>query len=326
MENGALKRTIVITTIYQPSKAVQLYSQQEEYSLIVVGDLKTPSDWHYDDSLYLSVEYQKKWNSKLVSSIPWNHYSRKMIGYLYAIQAGAEIIVDTDDDNIPLPNWGFPDFEGSFNLTEADQGFVNVYSYFGTQSVWPRGLPLTRIRQKVTDYHRTTLKVSIWQGLANEDPDVDAIFRLTRGETIFFQKRRPLILAPGTLCPFNSQNTLFTKEVFPLLYLPTTTTFRFTDILRSFVAQPILWANDLHLGFCSASVYQRRNAHNLQNDFVQELPGYLFSEMIPDWVAGVISSNASMVDNLYNAYECLVAKGIVLAEEMPVLECWLESI
>ena len=39
------------------------------------------------------------------------------------------------------------------------------------------------------------------------------------------------MLGSGTISPFNSQNTLFTRAVFPLLYLPTYVTFRFTDKL-----------------------------------------------------------------------------------------------
>ena len=36
---------------------------------------------------------------KIVSLLPWNHYARKMLGYLKAMEAGASILVDTDDDN-----------------------------------------------------------------------------------------------------------------------------------------------------------------------------------------------------------------------------------
>ena len=34
--------------------------------------------------------------------IPWNHFGRKNVGFLYAIAHGAHVIYDTDDDNIPL--------------------------------------------------------------------------------------------------------------------------------------------------------------------------------------------------------------------------------
>ena len=78
--------------------------------------------------------------------------------------------------------------------------------------------------------------VGVWQGLADEDPDVDAIYRLTSDTPCYFNERNPVVLAKGTVCPFNTQNTIIIKPLFNLLYLPTTATFRFTDILRGLVA------------------------------------------------------------------------------------------
>ena len=36
----------------------------------------------------------------LVDALPWNHFGRKNVGFLYAILHGAEIIWDFDDDNL----------------------------------------------------------------------------------------------------------------------------------------------------------------------------------------------------------------------------------
>ena len=104
-------------------------------------------------------------------------------------------------------------------------------------------------------------KIGIWQGLADLDPDVDAIYRLTSNKEVTFDKGDPIVLGKETWCPFNSQNTLFASpQFFPLLYLPAFVTFRFTDILRGYVAQPILQAAGYRLGFTEATVYQDRNA------------------------------------------------------------------
>ena len=35
-----------------------------------------------------------------VDHLPWNHFGRKNIGYLYAISMGAKTIFDFDDDNM----------------------------------------------------------------------------------------------------------------------------------------------------------------------------------------------------------------------------------
>ena len=60
---------------------------------------------------------------------PYNHYARKNIGYLYAIQQGADIIYDTDDDNLPYDDWDIIDFSCD-NFLSLDSKFVNVYKYF----------------------------------------------------------------------------------------------------------------------------------------------------------------------------------------------------
>lgn len=78
------------------------------------------------------------------------------------------------------------------------------------------------------------------QGLADENPDVDAIYRLTNDTPCYFDERAPVVLEAGTLCPFNSQNTATRRELFPLLYMPVFITFRFTDILRGLAAYEAL--------------------------------------------------------------------------------------
>ena len=51
-------------------------------------------------------EYRRELNINitaltLVRKLPYKSYTRKMVGYLYAISRGAEWIYDTDDDNRP---------------------------------------------------------------------------------------------------------------------------------------------------------------------------------------------------------------------------------
>jgi hypothetical protein len=249
-----------------------------------------------------------------------------MMGYLYAIQNNADIIIDTDDDNIPYENWYFPSFEGEFDTLDKNQGFYNIYKDFTDQHIWPRGLPLNLITsQKEFNRSYSEQKIGIWQGLADGDPDVDAIYRLVSDTACTFKKRNPVVLEQGTLCPFNSQNTAIRKELFPLLYLPAFVTFRFTDILRGLVAQPILWEAGYRLGFTEATVFQERNPHNYMRDFESEVPMYLHTEKTIETISSVISKNKSVSQNLYLAYENLHVMKIVENEEIKLLESWLKT-
>ena len=74
-------------------------------------------------------------------------------------------------------------------------------------------------------------------------------------------------LNKNSLCPFNSQNTIWFQEAFPLLYLPTYCTMRSTDIWRSIIAQTITNKFGWKILFSSATVFQKRNLHDLNNDF-----------------------------------------------------------
>lgn len=326
--DDTMNKTIIITSIFPPTKAVDSFSKLSDYKTIVVADKKSPAVYSNSIVDYLSVERQAQLGFGFNAGLPYNHYSRKNIGYLYAINEGADIIIDTDDDNIPYAGWSFPEFSGEYDRLNNGMGFINIYNLFTDQNIWPRGLPLNRVRLKlnVNELHAGNSNVGIWQALADADPDVDAIYRLLYDEPCYFNKRQPVVLGQGTISPFNSQNTAFRKELFPLLYLPSTVTFRFTDILRGFVAQPIMWLYNYSLGFTQATVKQERNPHDYMKDFKSEIPCYLQGENVIEIISGRISSSFSIYDNLVIAYEELLKNGIVEQNELLLVKSWISDI
>lgn len=321
---------IIITSIFDPTEAVVKFSKLTDYNLIVVGDKKSPGNWHCDNTTFLSIDQQEDLGFELAKVLPYNHYCRKMIGYLYSIKNGASMMIDTDDDNIPKSNWEFPHFEGKFDCIPGNKGFINIYQYYTKDHIWPRGLPLNRITTDFSDVFKDAgekeIKVGIWQGLADEDPDVDAIYRLTSNKFVNFEEKAPCVIEEGTLTPFNTQNTAIRKELFPLMYLPTYVTFRFTDILRGLIAQPIMWLHGYHLGFIDATVVQKRNAHDFMKDFESEIPMYMHTENVIELVSKSINIGNSISDNLYNAYDSLLKNNIVIDKEMETLSAWLKDI
>jgi len=209
-------RFIIITSIFPPTAAVRAYAKLSEWQVVVVGDKKTPENWKCVGVTYLSSSDQERLGFRLIKRLPWNHYCRKMVGYLYAISQGAAVIADIDDDNIPLKTWGYCPFDGEFE-TLFGSGFINIYNYFIEEFIWPRGYPLRCINEERRPPRRefTECKVGVWQFLTNGDADVDAIYRLLfDNKSIHFQERKPIVLGEGLVCPFNSQNTVFRKEIF----------------------------------------------------------------------------------------------------------------
>jgi hypothetical protein len=213
-----MQKSVVITSIFKPTEAVQAFSEKSDCQLIIVGDQKTPTDWYCKNADYISVLKQENLNYKLSKVLPYNHYCRKMLGYLTAIENGAEYIVDTDDDNIPKVNWMFPRFDENFDYISEDQGFINIYQLYTEQNIWPRGLPLNLISKQFDLENKIVKKkcqVGIWQALADENPDVDAVYRLTSNAPCYFKERNPVVLGKGTISPFNTQNTIIRKELIP---------------------------------------------------------------------------------------------------------------
>lgn len=166
--------------------------------MLVVGDTKSPKNFEYPNVRFLSIEEQLTLNFTISKLIPFRNYARKNIGYLYAIQHGAEIIYETDDDNQP-------NSDKIYHLNEREnvasylpnKRAINVYEYFGQPNVWPRGFPLDDINTKTKSIvvPPKEMFIPVQQGLANIDPDVDAIFRLTRKLNITFSKK-PAIAIP----------------------------------------------------------------------------------------------------------------------------------
>lgn len=321
-----MAKFVVMTSIFEPSEAVGEFARMSGWQLVVVADRKTPAGWHYDNVTFLSVAEQLDLGYPLLKDLSWNHYARKMLGYLYALQHGADIIADVDDDNIPLPGWDALPPDQEFD-TITNPGFVNIYRFFTDEFIWPRGFPLEEIRSTSSmRLSKRRADIGVWQFLANGDPDVDAIYRLIFDKPVEFSDRSPIVLDQGVFCPFNSQNTVFMRNAFPILYLPAFVTFRFTDILRGIVAQPLLWAEGLRLGFGHATAIQKRNPHDYLKDFESEIPVYLHIRQVADLAAEAVVPGKPMHENLLFVYESLAMHGIVPPQEVGLCQSWAESL
>ena len=136
---------------------------------------------------------QKGLDLKFAENCPTRHYARKNIGYLVAIRNKTSLIIETDDDNIPCEGfWSERQRICGASVVE-DDGWVNVYQYFTDENIWPRGFPLERLQEKTADYetlNKADADCPIQQGLADDNPDVDAIYRLTMPLPQSFRKDR----------------------------------------------------------------------------------------------------------------------------------------
>ncbi len=324
---------VVITTINHPTRAVREIARDAgklDAEFVLVGDGKSPPDFRQPGATYLDLDAQRRAGFRYGEIAPSRHYARKNVGYLHAVRNGATVIIETDDDNIPREGF-WRGREATVRARVASGAdWINVYAWYADGPIWPRGLPLDRVRESPPPLESLPVEevyCPIQQGLADENPDVDAIYRLVLPLPVSFRNAEPVALR-SAWCPFNSQNTTFWREAFPLLYLPYHCSFRMTDIWRSFVAQRIAYLNGWGVLFHEATVFQERNAHDLLRDFEEEVPGYLHNQRIRaalealDLPCGVGAIPAAM----RACYQRLVALELIGAAELPLLDAWLQDL
>ncbi|REJ80189.1 MAG: DUF288 domain-containing protein [Bacteroidetes bacterium] len=331
--------SLIITSIASPNEVLKSCaegSRENGVRFIVIGDVKSPADFKLDSCEYYSVEAQEKTDFRLAKLLPYKHYARKNLGYLLA--KDSEVIIETDDDNFPRQDFWSERIRMTGALKLENQGWVNVYRAFSDSYIWPRGFPIEFLQDDMNSGSDLIIKFRtkgpelmdcpIQQGLADDNPDVDAIYRMTMKLPVVFGKVEPIALAKGSWCPFNSQNTTWFKEAFPLLYLPSYCSFRMTDIWRSFIAQRIAWTCNWSVLFHSSTVWQERNEHNLLKDFADEVPGYLNNVNIckaleeADLKSGVLH----IAENLMRCYKIMVSMNLVDEKELKLVDAWLQDI
>lgn len=322
------RKFVVITTIQDATPAVEGFVGLDDWTTVIVGDRKTPASWKSrEDVVYLDIDTQHELFPEVAAKLPLDHYSRKNLGYLYAMSQEASVIAESDDDNQPLAGWGsMAELSGNYP-TVVGPGAPNVYSYFTDTQIWPRGFPIERILDggplEVENHHQDAVVID--QQLVDGEPDVDAVYRLLVNHPARFQERPPVAIDEGVFAPFNSQNTFWRPPAFPFLYLPSTVTFRSTDILRGWVAQRCIWMLGGRLAFSAASVCQDRNAHDLLADFESEVPLYVRTNTVLDALADVPGSD-SPAEALTSCYRALADCGFTLDAEMSLLEAWVQAV
>jgi hypothetical protein len=320
------KTSLIITSIAAPNAVMRLFAakcMEEKIDFIVIGDTKSPADFKLEGCKFVSIEEQKKLPFKLAKLLPEKHYGRKNLGYLLAKHQ--DVIIETDDDNFPKENfWNERAMQqNAKHITNA--GWVNVYKYFSKENIWARGFPLEKVHKSQATSHKSqTVNAPIQQGLADENPDVDAVFRMTQKLPLNFDKGESISLGKNSWSPFNSQNTTWFKEAFPLLYLPSYCSFRMTDIWRSFIAQRIAWTCDWNILFHQSTVWQERNEHNLLKDFEDEVPGYLNNSRICKLLEELDLKNGAenICENLIRCYRMMTEEKFVGEKEMELVEGW----
>ena len=310
------------------------------------SDAQYAATVNLDRAFYLPVEEQELWAGQqsffgsFVRSTPWNHFARKNVGYLFAILHKAEFIFDFDDDNyIKLGNDGLvldilPD--DSMNVTVAMLGgnAFNHHPMMGSSinASWARGFPLD-LSQKRENYGTVAFqrsiplsKVGVIQFLADNNPDIDAIHRITKPLPMNFQGNDSVLVPKHSFAPYNAQATVHTKLAFWALLLPSTVAGRVSDIWRSYFAQCIFADTDLRFVFAPPKITQLRNEHNNLGDFNAEQDLYNKAGELINYLSTWTSSETSVAMRLEHLYIDLYEHGYIELDDVERVQFWIGAL
>lgn len=349
------ERWIVVTSIFQPSPATRMLGEmtRQGWCYVVVADLNGPTE--YDDVegvVYLTVEMQRALHFQIMDHLPWRHFGRKNVGFLYAIARGAKVIYDTDDDNrlkiAKIPILGFDTssiarLPGPVKVSRPVESpgrprVFNPYPSFEPSCghIWPRGFPLDHVQGKGAE--NWTIEVvqldrppTVQQFLADEDPDVDAIFRLTRQLPCHFSglpEGMPEVLAipPQVFLPYNAQATVHLQEAFWGLLLPVTVHGRVSDIWRAYLVQKLLWDLGQVVAFTPSHVVHDRVAHDYLKDFQSEQDLYLKTTAMVSFLSHWSSEAPTLVERLEQLWAALYSRGFVELGDLRLAQAWIRDL
>ena len=317
---------LVVTTIYEPAwlpgylDNVRQHGHEQELRLTIIVDRKTPASVAAAaqtaraqgfDVWCPTLDEQEAYLQRLGAPadwVPWNTDNRRNVGFLAAVESGADVLISIDDDNYCLPQGDFvgmhhvvgrrlselPDHEWA-----GGNAWYNICGKLDTSApmtIHARGFPYEARRRQgaalgPVPASAKSRRVAINAGLWTGDPDVDALTRLTLKPLVTAARSGNVILAPETWSPINTQNTALIGEAISAYYyvrmgyaVQGLRIDRFGDILSGYFVQ----ACAKHLGDAvrlgDPVAEHRRSSHNLFKDLYFELAGVVLIEELLPWL------------------------------------------
>jgi hypothetical protein len=306
---------IVVTTIFEP-KFLDGYidnlkrHDRLDTDLIVIIDRKTPPTVAQRCAelarggyrvVCPALEEQEAFLRRfpsMASRIPYDSDNRRNVGFLMALDRGAEVLITIDDDNYCLDD---SDFVGEHSVTgsmsgtersEASDGWLNVCTLLDSSTrdpIFPRGFPYFARRNErhveaaTAEPQRVAVNVGLWLS----DPDVDAVTRLAQAPDIRRFSGAPLFLGPRSWTPINTQNTAIARDAVAAYYyvrmgfsLGGLKIDRYGDILSGYFIQKCVKARGETIRIGTPVADHRRTPHNLFKDLYHELAGMVLIETL----------------------------------------------
>jgi len=314
------KRTaIVVTTIFEPRfidgylANIDRHGRRDSVDLIVIIDRKTPPSVAQACADAQArgfrvecptLDEQESFLAKFPSMkerVPYNSDNRRNVGFLMALDRGAELLISIDDDNYCLDD---SDFAGEHAVvgeeieadeSESSDGWFNIGTLLTTASseeIYPRGFPyFARKKPRDLATAKRRARVAMNAGLWLTDPDVDAISRIAIAPRVTDANPSAHFLGAKTWSPINTQNTAIARDAIAAYYyvrmgfnVGGLSIDRYGDILSGYLCQACVKARGEAIRIGSPVADHRRTPHNLFKDLYHELAGVVLLDDLLPWL------------------------------------------
>lgn len=314
-----MKTALVLTTINVPT-VLSLYRRcNDRVHFYIVGDRKTPDAEvvkfleDVPNHSYYGYDWQAQLGYKCHDWIGPNSLSRRNIGFLEALKAGADVIVSIDDDNIPINYFdyfnrfawtvGHPfqgiKLTGTKGWLDPGQLLVPMTKHRG----YPASMPRTMVVQ-----HVETARVGVVAGLVLGDPDIDAVTRIATSpdiQQVSVLGHAGAVVDLHNWTVFNSQNTAVVRDLVPAWFMMPGVG-RHDDIYASLIVQRVARERGLHVHFGQPFTYQQRNEHDLLVDLRAEISGMENVVKLAELLDSIILPGKNVIDDTRKIYQTLL--------------------
>jgi hypothetical protein len=212
-----VKAALVVTSINDCTELLNGYLANfakygRQAKIFLIPDKKTPKQELQHCAIVPTISGQQDFLSRVgfpYEDIPLNSDNRRNVGYLMALDSGAEVIVSIDDDNYCPKD---EDFIAQHRLPmgshypSTDTPWVNNCDLLFRKCVaYPRGFPYFARNYKKVRYERVhdLFEIRINAGMWIGDPDFDAITWLSNPPTTATTSKE-ITLGKNAWCPINS--------------------------------------------------------------------------------------------------------------------------
>jgi hypothetical protein len=311
---------VVVTTIGRGefladySAAVTEEHAADRVEFIVIPDRKSPPELfqrcgeHASRGVKVrcpSIEEQDRYLAKLDLSgfIPYDSDNRRNIGYLMALESGAEVCISIDDDNYARRGERFfaeHSIVASKRPSEAptvnsSNGWFNICRLMEVDppNVYPRGFPYKhRHHQPEITEKKVAGTVSLNAGLWLGEPDLDAMTWLVSPARSKRISHASVVLGDRAWSPINTQNTALHRDLIVTYYFARmgyplaglVAIDRYGDILSGYLAQACVRHMGDRIRVGTPAVDHRRNSHNYLRDATHEMGCVWLMEDLTDWL------------------------------------------